>query len=137
MQTMLYIALGGFVGAISRSSLAQLIVDSSDTIIPVGTLAVNLLGSFGLAFLLTLFYDKLQLSSSVKLGLGTGFFGSFTTFSTISLETIYLLDTYGAKWWLLYELLNVFGGIAMAGLGFISGKVLERKFVSQRAEKGS
>lgn len=118
MKLML-IAIGGFLGAVARSSLALLIVNHTDTIIPVATLTVNLAGSFGLALAITLIGRRLNLPQPLALGLTTGFFGSFTTFSTISLEAVHLLDYYGAAWWLSYELLNISGGLLAAFSGYM------------------
>ncbi|MGF7184078.1 CrcB protein [Desulfitispora alkaliphila] len=126
-RIILSLALGGFMGAISRSFLAQIIVNHTDTIIPLGTLTVNLLGSLGLAFVLTWSHKRIALPNYMKIGFATGFFGSFTTFSTISLETINLLEQWGINWWFFYEALNIAGGISMAALGFYLAHYLQSK----------
>ena len=58
---------------------------------PFGTLAVNFLGSFILGILIYGLGDRELVSSNMRLLLGVGFCGGFTTFSTFSLETLNLL----------------------------------------------
>lgn len=126
MHAIIAVGIGGFCGAIGRTFLALLIVNTVDSIIPWATFTANILGSFGLALVFTLFGKKITLNPKIKIGLTTGFFGSFTTFSTISLEAINLLDQYGIFWWLGYESLTVFGGIMAALGGWWLAKYLEQ-----------
>lgn len=80
-QDLASIAFGGFLGAISRY------VVSSSTISPTGTLIVNVVGSLLLGMMMY-DYDYLgHISQRTRLTFGTGFMGSFTTFSTFALET--------------------------------------------------
>jgi CrcB protein len=58
---------------------------------PFGTLAVNLIGSFILGMMIFGLDEKELISPSMKLFIGIGFCGGFTTFSTFSLETFNLL----------------------------------------------
>lgn len=80
----IYVMIGGFFGAICRYGLGEWIPDANG--FPVGTLVINLLGCLFLGWLLTFVSSKSKLS----LLIGTGFIGSFTTFSTFSFETIHL-----------------------------------------------
>jgi CrcB protein len=128
------VAVGGFAGAIARSSLALFIVNYTETVIPVATLTVNLLGSFGLAFFLTLAGKGLNLPLPVKVSITTGFFGSFTTFSTISLESVHLLDYYGAFWWLTYEFFNISGGLLAVFLGYLAANKLFHAWNKQKVK---
>ncbi|MDA0525018.1 fluoride efflux transporter CrcB [Methanococcoides alaskense] len=75
------IASGGFLGAISRYLI------TSTTVSPTGTLFVNVLGSL---FLGMLMYDNEYIGyvdQRTRLIIGTGFLGSFTTFSTFAVQT--------------------------------------------------
>ena len=133
MSKLIAVAWGGFLGAITRVALASWIVMHTESIIPWGTLSVNLLGSLGLALIFSLMANGLQLDDSIRLALTTGFFGSFTTFSTISLEAVNLLQVHGPYWWLLYELLNISGGLGAALLGLWWGQLLGKRFFKEAA----
>jgi len=65
--------------------------------LPYGTLAVNVLGSFVLGWLATVFLDRPEINSALQLGVAVGFLGAFTTFSTFSFESVQLLLS-GAVW---------------------------------------
>lgn len=81
----LYVAIGGFFGAISRFGISNYIKAKYPSTFPISTLIVNLLGSFLLGLII-----GANLVNSWKLLLGTGFMGAFTTFSTFKLDSIQL-----------------------------------------------
>ena len=112
MKSFLAVGIGGFLGAICRYNLGQALQNSGG--FPIATLCMNLIGCFCLAWLFTMYTKR----TPVILGIGTGFLGAFTTFSTFSLETLLLLQD--SKWLqaVLYILVSVFGGLACAWLGF-------------------
>lgn len=93
MQDLLWVGLGGFIGANMRYVMT-LWVNSVFVprlgAFPWGTMAVNVLGSFGLAVFGVWFGSRVGLSPTVRLLIGTGFFGAFTTFSTFANESITL-----------------------------------------------
>lgn len=84
----LSLALGGALGACSRFAVSNWVMKTFPGEISYGTLAVNILGSFIIGIIFVLIHDKAQLSESFKPFLMTGILGSFTTFSTFSLETL-------------------------------------------------
>lgn len=88
---LLSVGIGGFVGAILRFSLSTAIGKATTTTFPLGTLGVNVLGSFFIGFLF-LYFQHLNLSATQKALFVTGLLGALTTFSTFSLETILLLQ---------------------------------------------
>jgi fluoride exporter len=122
------IMLGGFFGAISRYALGEWI--QSDNGFPVGTLLINLLGCFLLGWLLTFFSIQKKIRPEITLFLGTGFIGSFTTFSTFSVETILLIQGGLAIYSLLYVLVSVFFGLLLAYLGYKLALKLGKKGVA-------
>ncbi len=91
MQILL-IGVGGFLGAVSRF-LVQKFVNNYMTTFPLGTLAVNVVGSFILGLLLYgITYDR-ELTINLRDLAAIGFLGSFTTMSAFSHETMLLFDS--------------------------------------------
>jgi CrcB protein len=89
----LWVFVAGGVGSISRYLVSLACLAAFGPILPVGTLAVNTLGSFLLAALVELAVSTDRVSPLVRIALGTGFLGGFTTYSTFSHETFtYLRD---------------------------------------------
>lgn len=83
--------LGAGVGGGLRFYVSDMMHKLFPVYFPVGTLTVNFIGSLILGFLIFGLDEKNILSSDMKLLLGVGFCGGFTTFSTFSLETLYLI----------------------------------------------
>jgi fluoride exporter len=108
MDRALLVGIGGFIGSIARYWLAGLVQRWNGTDFPVGTLAVNILGSFVLGLVVALSLDRDLISPNARLFLGVGFCGGFTTMSTFSYETIALLQ----------------GGSLVAGLGNIAASLV-------------
>lgn len=89
---LLYVGLGGFVGAILRYGVSGLILKYFKHAFPFGTLTVNVLGCLVLGFLMTIVEDeKHGFSPNARLFVAIGLLGSFTTFSTFGYETVKLL----------------------------------------------
>lgn len=88
MSTWLAVAIGGSVGAVSRYGLSTW-VQSLGAGFPWGTLSVNVTGSFAMGLLAGLL-QRGMLPPDVQALLAVGVLGSFTTFSTFSLETLTL-----------------------------------------------
>ncbi len=83
-----YIGLGSALGGMTRYALAGWAQQLTDGTFPVGTLVVNVAGSFALGFLLPYTIDQAGISPSVRAMLTIGFCGGFTTFSTFSYEAL-------------------------------------------------
>lgn len=113
----LYVAVGAFFGAISRFVVSKNIDAKMHSRFPFGTISINLLGSLLLGLLLAL-----KTSDSIILLFGTGFMGSFTTFSTFQVESLKL--GIEKEWHLLakYLILSYVLGISLAFVGFLIGK---------------
>ncbi len=96
MQPWLLLAVGtgGFVGAILRFLISGWVQKLSPTLFPVGTLSVNVLGSFIIGFL-ALYFESVVAPHQKALVI-TGMLGALTTFSTFSLETVTMLQ--GGLW---------------------------------------
>jgi len=90
MLRLVYIAVGGAAGALLRywaSGVAHRVWGSG---FPWGTLSVNLIGSFIIGFLWGMF-ESMVVSQQARIFLFVGLLGSFTTFSTFSLESFHLI----------------------------------------------
>jgi len=118
----LAVGLGGFLGAVGRYWISGLAQKLSDRF-PLGTLSVNLLGSFILGLLATLFLEKMIVNQELRLFLLVGLLGAFTTYSTFSFETLNLMR--GGEWMfaglnilanLVGTLIAVWAGVSIAKL---------------------
>ncbi|WP_157998036.1 fluoride efflux transporter CrcB [Ornithinibacillus scapharcae] len=113
------VALGGMLGAIGRYSIS--IIMESDSVFPIATLLVNLLGCFLLAYLMSASAIKNRISTEVFTGLTTGLLGAFTTFSTFASETVVLWN-YNPSMAVVYVLLSLLLGLLLAYGGFLLAK---------------
>lgn len=116
------VGLGGFIGAILRYVTDELLSMLNGLV--MSTLIVNLLG----CFILGLFTYKVmdQINLQIRIGLTTGVIGSFTTFSTFSVETLALVTKGDLFFAILYVVITVVGGICLA---FFGVKLAQRKGV--------
>jgi len=85
------ILVGGIVGAIARAELAEAL-PHSPTAWPWATFIVNIAGAFALGYFVTRLQERLPLSAYRRPLLGTGFCGALTTFSTMQVELLRILD---------------------------------------------
>ena len=92
MTHSLAIAVGGALGALLRYWVAVGMHGLLGTGFPYGTLTVNTLGSLLMGFLSVLLLDRAGVSPELRAALLVGLLGSFTTFSTFSMETLNLLE---------------------------------------------
>lgn len=92
MKQVLLVFLGGGVGSALRFIIGKYL-NSSDTGIPYGTFAANIIGSFLIGIILGLAVKQNSLSENQILFLATGFCGGFTTFSTFAYENHVFLKT--------------------------------------------
>ncbi|WP_347353717.1 CrcB family protein [Intrasporangium sp.] len=114
------IFVGGALGASARSALEQL-APVADHAVPWITLAINVIGSFVLGLLLELLartgHDA-GWRRVVRLGLGTGVLGGFTTYSTFAVETVQRLTLQEHVVGLAYAVVSVALGVGAAATGF-------------------
>jgi len=90
MNTVLAVAFGGAVGAVARYLTVSAVGLWFGTAFPYGTLTVNVLGSFVLGAIVELSALVWSPSPELRAMLVIGVLGSFTTFSTFSLDTVTL-----------------------------------------------
>jgi len=123
MNSILYVALGGALGASARYSLSLFISKLYVSDYPLGTITANILGSFFMGILVGWLSSKVNDVSNLMLFLGVGLLGGFTTFSAFSLEafTMYEKKDYG----LLISYIS--SSVLFSLVALIIGLILARK----------
>lgn len=91
MTRLLFVGLGGALGAVARYGLSTWVQRSTPGSFPAGTLAVNVLGCFALGALAAAIEVRPGLHPELRYLLGVGFLGGLTTFSAFGYETFELL----------------------------------------------
>jgi CrcB protein len=117
MMQLVAVAVGGALGALGRYGVNGLLYPISDSKFPLGTLAVNVIGSFMMGLLYVMIVEKGVLPAEWRNFLMVGFLGAFTTFSTFSLDVLALFEGGHYSLGLVYLLLSLalcVGGIALA-----------------------
>ncbi len=122
MPVYLALALGGALGAIARYWLSSGLNQSGQMAFPLGTLSVNVLGSFFIGGLYIYLSGRPELSEAYRHLLITGFLGALTTFSTFSLETLLLIEQGHYNTALFNVLSNVVFCLGSAYLGISLAK---------------
>lgn len=120
MIKVIYVGLGGFIGASLRYLIS---IGASKTFnfdIPMGTLIVNILGGLLIGFIMELSFSTDIISPDLRLFLTTGILGGLTTFSTFSYETINLLNSGSYIWGIVNIILN----LLLSLIGVVIGKIL-------------
>ena len=106
------IFLAGMLGGIVRFQISRWLPSSPD--FPWGTLVVNYLGIFCLVYLVKGYLVYKGSSKGLILALGTGFCGGLTTFSSLLLDAVKLLDTGRYLSLVTYLILSIGGGLLFA-----------------------
>ncbi|HHO59860.1 MAG TPA: fluoride efflux transporter CrcB [Thiotrichales bacterium] len=92
VKLLLFIASGGAIGAVSRYGASLGVYALLGRGFPWGTLFVNVAGSFLMGLLSIMLIERFSLGPEWRAAILVGFLGSFTTFSTFSIETLNLLE---------------------------------------------
>jgi CrcB protein len=106
---------GGFVGAVARAELAELLPHDGGRW-PWATFAVNVGGAFMLGYFATRLQERLPLSAYRRPFIGTGVCGGLTTFSTMQLELLDMLDDGRVALAAAYATASVAAGLAAVAL---------------------
>lgn len=118
-MTLLVIAIGGAIGAVLRYSVSGLTYNYLGSGLPVGTIGVNLIGSF----IVGLLFDPLQkLDAQTKQFVFIGLFGAFTTFSTFAIETINLIRDSEYVRAFLNIIISNLGALLLVAIGITTSK---------------
>lgn len=117
-MTTLSVAVGGMLGVLARWGISRLTLHSEALI--WSTVGINIIGSF----LLGLLVADDWFNRDLREGLGVGFLGGFTTFSTFSVQIVLEADTGEPGRAIGYLLVSVVGGVAAAAAGYMLGRKL-------------
>lgn len=118
----LLVAVGGAAGSVLRYGANRLAMHylGSDTV--VGIFAVNVVGSFALGFLATVFIQKTNVPVEVRTMATVGLLGGFTTFSTLAFDGVRLLSSGEYARAGISLAANIFVGLAAAWLGVLAAR---------------
>ncbi len=119
---LIYVAIGGAAGAVSRYVVDGWIATRAAGAFPWGTFVINLSGSLALGILFALAIERGTLPASIRAPLMIGFLGAYTTFSTLMLESWRLLED-GA---LALAFLNAFGSVGLGLIAVFAGLTIGR-----------
>lgn len=126
---LLFVGLGGALGALSRYgitlALSPFLLSLSKSTNSVGTFVVNGLGCL-LAGILFALKSKWDIPPYISVGVGFGFLGALTTFSTFSVDTLSLLQQNSY----FLAILNVFLNLTVCLLMALLGLTITQKFLS-------
>lgn len=125
MNQLIVIAIGGAFGAVMRFLVSTGLYQWLGRDFPYGTLLVNVVGSFLIGLLTeTLVLQRVTVALDYRAAILVGFIGAFTTFSTFSLETFYLLEQGQIGKAGLNVAVSVSSCLAAVWLGLVCGRGL-------------
>ena len=125
MKELLLIGIGGGVGSIFRFVLSKALQSIAPFAFPVGTLFVNVSGSFLIGFLSLLMFNRFAIYSfEFRVLILIGLLGGFTTFSAFSLEAIDLWESGERAKMIIYLLTSLVLGLCATYGGIILGRKL-------------
>jgi CrcB protein len=125
---LLYVALGSAIGGVARYLLGGLAQRMFETSFPIGTLFINISGSFLLGAIVRYALETPTVSPDLRAFLTIGLCGGYTTFSTFSYETVALLED--GEW--TRAGIYVVASVVLALAGTLVGFALARQAISWR-----
>lgn len=126
MKMYIAVAIGGIIGSVCRYMVSLLFSLESSYDFPWATLVVNVSGAFLLTFLLFHPIVKSKLDATLFTGITTGLIGSYTTFSTITVEVV-TLATKNLLLSIVYVGLTIFLGLFSSFAGYKLASIGERR----------
>lgn len=120
-MNIIIIAVGGAIGTISRFGLNKLFLDPSGAN-TLSTFIANSTGSFILGFMIAYISMKPEWPPEIKLFLSIGILASYTTFSTFTVSTIYMIENGELIKALINISASILVGLIAAYLGIILGR---------------
>jgi CrcB protein len=127
MARVLLVGIGGFVGSVIRYLLSGAAQSLFQTVrFPIGTVIVNLSGCFVIGFLSQLAESQSAFTELTRAFIFIGVLGGYTTFSTLSNESLNFFRAGDIAIGLFNVGLQVLGGLLLAWLGRIAGHLIWR-----------
>ena len=120
MPAVLAICVGACLGALARWQLGLWLNPSvaiAGTVLPLGTLAANLIGGYLVGVCIAVFQAMPQLDPVWRLALVTGFLGALTTFSSFSAEVVSMLMQQRYPLALITAVVHLFGSLLLTVAG--------------------
>jgi len=117
LRTLLVIGTGGFLGSVLRFLVGQGMQRVFNTMFPIGTMTVNIIGSFIIGVVYSLAERENLINPEMRMFLAVGFCGGFTTFSSFAFDQLNLLKDSGFLYLSLYLGGSVFLGLLSVYLG--------------------
>ncbi|HSZ83212.1 MAG TPA: fluoride efflux transporter CrcB, partial [Polyangia bacterium] len=124
MALFLFVVLGGAAGTAARYLLGVSVQAAFGPTFPMGTLSVNLIGSFFVSMFMVLGADKGLISTPTRVVLCTGVMGGFTTYSSFNFETMRLAQAGSFGLALLNVGATVVGCLVAGALGLLTGRLM-------------
>lgn len=124
IKNIIFVGLGGFVGSIARYLISRLNNHLDWMSIPIGTLLVNIAGSFLIGFLVGISEKSPLLTVELRMLLMVGLCGGFTTFSSFSNENLMLMRNGQYLSVFLYTGMSILLGFAAVYFGYLSTKLM-------------
>ncbi len=114
MKILVMVAIGGAIGAVARQQSNQIIMRIFGGEFPIGTIFVNIFGSFIMGLLFELFTSKITISYEWRTLIFTGVLASFTTFSSFALDVALLTERNE-----YFSAVVYIGGSVILSIGFL------------------
>ena len=120
---LVYVIVGSSLGGAARYLSQEFVQKNYPSFIPLGTLSVNIIGSFiiGIIYVLS---ERSKIPPEVRILIATGFCGGFTTFSSFAFENVKLMqdgEFFNAA---LYVVLSLVVGFIAVYLGILFTKLI-------------
>jgi fluoride exporter len=122
MKELLLVFIGGGLGSVVRLSLGKWVSAFHNHHFPLGTLVVNIVACFALGLIIGLADHKQIISPAARIFWTVGFCGGFSTFSTFSSETLYLLQNGFTVSLISYILISLVACVAATYGGLLLGE---------------
>jgi CrcB protein len=124
MRSVIGISVAGALGALARYGVDGVVSRASRGGFPWGTLLVNVSGAFLLGLIFTILAERFAVAPWIRSTITIGFLGAYTTFSTLALETVRLVQDGSYFLGLANALGSIVVGVSALVLGVALGRAI-------------